>query len=145
MGIGAFFLVAMMLLIVANIIYRMTGNVIAGSFELSVLMIVITTAFALGYAGLEGSHVLVNIVVKRFPLRAQAIVDVLMSLIALAVWSIILWASFKILSDRWLTETTDLLSVPFLPFRFVWVFGLFLFCLVYLLQIIKSIRRAVKK
>ena len=145
MALGAAFLTGMMVLIVANIISRLSGHVIAGSYELSELMIVVAVAFALGYAALKKSHVVVKIVVSRFPQRAQSILEAFMSLISLATWALIAWAGFLILSERWLTEETDLLDVPYLPFRFVFLLGLLLFCLVYLIDLFRALSQAVRK
>lgn len=145
MALGAAFLTGMMVLIVANVIYRLSGHVIAGSYELSELMIVVAVAFALGYAALKKSHVVVKIVVSRFPQRWQSILEAFMSLISLATWAAIAWAGFLILSNRWLTEETDLLDVPYLPFRFVFVFGLGLLCLVYLIDLFRALSQAVRK
>ncbi len=145
MALGAAFLTGMMVLIVANIISRLSGHVIAGSYELSELMIVVAVAFALGYAALKKSHVVVKIVVSRFPQRAQSIIEAFMSLISLATWALIAWAGFLILSERWLTEETDLLDVPYLPFRFVFLLGLLLFCLVYLIDLFRALSQAVRK
>lgn len=144
-AVGAAFLVGMMVLIVANIIYRLFGHVIVGSYELTELMIVVAVAFALVYAALKKSHVVVKIVVERFPPRAQAIVEALMSLISLATWATIAWTGVLLLSERWLREETDMLSIPFLPFRFIFLFGLILFCLVYLIDLIRALSQAVRK
>lgn len=145
MAIGAAFLVGMMVLIVANIIYRLFGHVIAGSYELSELMIVVAVAFALGYAAVHKSHIVVKIVISRFSQRWQSIIEVLMSLISLATWAVIAWASFNVLSQRWLTEVTDLLDIPYLPFRIIFVLGLVIFCLVYITDLVRALSQAVRK
>jgi len=144
-AIGAAFLVGMMVLVVANIIYRLFGHVIPGSFELSELMIVVAVASALGYAAVHKSHIVVKIVVSRFSQRWQAIIEVLMSLISLATWAVIAWASFNVLSQRWLTEITDLLDIPYLPFRIIFVVGLVLLCLVYVTDLFRALSQAVKR
>jgi len=144
-AIGAAFLVGMMVLVVANIIYRLFGHVIPGSFELSELMIVVAVASALGYAAVHKSHIVVKIVVSRFSQRWQAIIEVLMSLISLATWAVIAWASFNVLSQRWLTEVTDLLDIPYLPFRMIFVVGLVLLCLVYVTDLFRALSQAVKR
>ena len=144
-AIGAAFLTGMMVLIVANIIYRLFGHVIPGSYEISTLMIVVAVAFALGYAAVHKSHIVVKIVVTRFSERRQAILTVLMSLISLATWAIIAWASYNVLSQRWLTEMTDLLDIPYLPFRMIFVLGLVVFCLVYVTDLVNALRQVVKR
>ena len=144
-AIGAAFLTGMMVLIVANIIYRLFGHVIPGSYEISTLMIVVAVAFALGYAAVHKSHIVVKIVVTRFSERRQAILTVLMSLISLATWAIIAWASYNVLSQRWLTEMTDLLDIPYLPFRMIFVVGLVILCLVYVTDLVSALRQVVKR
>ena len=144
-ALGAAFLVGMMVLIVANIVYRMTGHVIPGSFELSELMIVVTAAFALGYAALQKSHVDVNIVVSHFPPRVRSVMAVVVAFLSMGTWAVVAWASAVILSDRWLTEETDMLLIPYLPFRIVLFVGLILISLVYLIDMIRALREAVMK
>jgi len=145
MALGAVFLVGMMVLIVASVIYRRAGHIIPGTYELSELMIVVAVAFALGYAALKKSHIVVKFVVARFPQRTQAILEAVMSFISLATWAAIAWAGFLLLSKRWLREESVMLSVPYLPFRFVFLFGLILFCLVYLIDLFRALSQAVRK
>jgi hypothetical protein len=68
-----------------------------------------------------------------------------MSLISLGTWAVIVWAGIGFMIQTWLTEDTPMLEVPYLPFRFVWVFGLLFLCLVYLLGFFTAWRKAVKK
>jgi len=141
MWVGAVFLTAMMLLIVANVVYRLLGHVIAGSYELSELMIVVTAAFALGYAALEGSHVAVRVLTSRFSRRVQLVLGAVMAFISLGVWGVIAWTGTSVVTERWLSERTDLLEVPFLPFRLIWILGLGLVCLVYLAEVVQTLRK----
>lgn len=144
-AIGAAFLTGMMVLIVANIIYRLFGHVIPGSYEISTLMIVVAVAFALGYAAVHNSHIVVKIVVARFSQRWQSILGVLMSLISIGTWAVIAWASYNVLSQRWLTEMTDLLDIPYLPFRMIFVLGLVILCLVYITDLVRALRGVLKR
>lgn len=145
MAIGATFLIGMMGLIVANIIYRLFGHVIPGSYEISTLMLVVAVAFALGYGAVHKSHIVVKIVVSRFPERWQAGLEILMSIVSMATWAVIAWASFIVLSQRGLTELTDLFDVPYLPFRTVFVLGLAILIIVYTTDLISAIKRVVRK
>ena len=145
MTLGAVFLLAMMITVVANIIYRFFGHVIVGSYELVELMILVTVSFALGYTAQQKGHLVVNILVTRFPQRIQSILEAITSFISAATWGIIAWASAGILTERWLREQTEMLSVPYLPFRFIWLFGLILLCLVFLLWTYKASKEAVIK
>jgi TRAP-type C4-dicarboxylate transport system permease small subunit len=144
-ALGAAFLVGMMVLIVANIIYRLAGHVVTGSYELSELMIVVTVAFALGYAALQKSHVVVKILISRFPERWQAILEAFTSFLSMGTWAVIAWASSLIFFERWLTEESEMLLIPFLPFRIVLLFGLILIALVYLIYMVMALRKALLK
>lgn len=145
-GIGAVLggvsLVAMMALIVSNIIFRVFGSIIPGSFEISELLIVVTASFALGYAALNESHVDVKIVVAKFPERWQAIIEVITSFLAMVTWAVTAYASTLIMFERWLTEVTEMLSIPYLPFRLVLLFGLILISLIYLINMLTALRKA---
>ena len=145
MALGAAFLIGMMVLITASVIYRRVGHVIPGTYELSELMIVVTAAFALGYAALKKSHIVIKVVVARFPQRAQAILEAVMSFISLATWAAVAWTGVLIVSKRWLNEESEMLSVPYLPFRLIFLLGLVLVCSVYLIDLIRALRQAVRK
>ncbi|MBN1256047.1 MAG: TRAP transporter small permease [Deltaproteobacteria bacterium] len=142
---GGVCLIMMMLVIVANVIFRLLGGNVVGSYEMSELLIVVAVAFALGYAALEESHVDVDIVVSRFSQRWQNILKVFTSFLAMGTWALIAWATTIILSERWLTEVSEMLLIPFLPFRFVLMFGLILITLIYLLNMVTALRKVVMK
>lgn len=139
--LGGVFLVAMMALIVSNIIFRVFGSVIPGSFEISELFIVVTASFALGYAALHQSHVDVEIIVSKLPARWRAIINVITSFLSMATWAISAYASTLIMVERWLTEVTEMLSIPYLPFRLVLLFGLILISLIYLINMLAALRK----
>ena len=145
MIIGSIFLLFMMVVIVANIVYRMSGHVIKGSYELCELFIVVTASFALGYAALHKSHVDVNIVVAKLPGWLQAALKVLTSFLAMATWALTAWAGSIILIDRWSTEESEMLLVPFYPFRLVLFIGLILIALIYLIDLISAMKAKAKK
>jgi TRAP-type C4-dicarboxylate transport system permease small subunit len=140
--IGGSFLTGMLLLIVANVIYRFTGSVIAGTYESVELMAVVVVIFALVYSATEKSDVVIDILVHRLSQRARLILSTITLFLTLGTWAIITWASMGVLVENWLNEKTSMLSIPYLPFRFVWVFGLSLLCLVILIILIKTIYRS---
>lgn len=143
--IAAVFLAGIMLLIVASVIVRPSGHVIAGSYEMIELLIVITVAFALAYTALLKGHVAVDILMERFSKRTQAIVAIFTWFLSFTIWGLITWANIDIMREKWLLEQTELLLVPYLPFRIVWIFGLALFCVIFLMEMINSIRQVVKQ
>jgi len=142
---SATFLILMVVMVVASVIYRMCGHVIVGSYELTELFTVVAVAFALGYATLEKRDVIIDILIPKIPQQTRTILEAVMSLISLGTWAVIVWAGIGFMIQTWLTEDTPMLEVPYLPFRFVWVFGLLFLCLVYLLGFFTAWRKAVKK
>jgi TRAP-type C4-dicarboxylate transport system permease small subunit len=145
MVLSSIFLLGMMLLIVTNVTIRPFGAVFAGTYELIEALIIVVVAGALGYTEMEKGHVTVQIIVSRFPQRLQGVFETFIYLIGVGLWVVITWASIAIMRERWLNEDTEVLSVPILPFRFIWVFGLIFFCSVLLVNLFKGLSQAVKK
>jgi TRAP-type C4-dicarboxylate transport system permease small subunit len=143
--LGSIFLLAMMFAIDGNVVFRMFGGLVPGSFELSELFIVVTASFALGYAALHKSHVDVGIVVEKLPERMQAILATITSFLTMATWAFTAWAGALVMKERWSSEFSEMLAVPFGPFRFVLLIGLILLVLVYLIDTIKALKKAVSK
>jgi TRAP-type C4-dicarboxylate transport system permease small subunit len=145
-AIGAGTLLAVMLLIVSNIIYRFFGGVIAGTYELIGPMVVVTAVFALVYTALTQSHIVIKILTDRLPDRIRIIVRSIIGLISLGLWGLIAWGSVGLMIQKATGgEATYLLHVPFLPFRIMWELGLILFCLVLLVDLIKSLSGVTSK
>jgi TRAP-type C4-dicarboxylate transport system permease small subunit len=144
-GIAGVFLIAIMVLIVANVIVRFFQIVIEGTYELIELLIVVTVAFALAYTAFHGGHVVVRVLVSRFSERTQAIMGIFTNLIAFGTCGAITWASAIILQTRWITETSNVYGFPIFPFRIIWQVGLLLLCFMLFTDLIKALNRAVRK
>jgi TRAP-type C4-dicarboxylate transport system permease small subunit len=144
-GLGAFFLAGIMVLIVASIITRLFGRVVPGSYEMIELMIVVTVSFSLAYTGLKQGHVIVNIVVSRFPERLQIFCTVFTCLISLGFWGALAWAAYQIALEKGILEVTEYFLIPYIPFRFVFTIGLLLVSLTFLIEMLKSIKRGLSK
>lgn len=143
--LGGFFLIVAMLLLLSNIFGRFVHFVIPGSYELFELIMVVPVGFGLVYAALHKSHVVVHLIVSRFPPRLAGAAETLTSLLSLGIWVLIAWGGTHLAYENRLTEITDVLGTPYLPFRIVWLFALFLFCLTYLLDLYRAIRRFLGK
>jgi TRAP-type C4-dicarboxylate transport system permease small subunit len=143
--IGGIFLIAGMLLLMSNIFGRFMHFVIPGSFELFELIMAIPVSFALVYAALQKTHVVVDLIISRFPPRLGAASEILTSVLSFAIWALIAWGGTLLAYENGLREMTDLLKVPYLPFRVVWLFCLFLFCLTYLVDLSRAVRRLLGK
>jgi len=143
--LGGVFLIAGMLLLMSNIFGRFMHLVIPGSYELFELIMAIPVAFALVYAALQKTHVVVDLIVSRFPPRLGVAAEILTSLLSFAIWALIAWGGALLAYENGLKEMTDILEIPVLPFRIVWLFCLFLFCLTYLVDLSRAFRRLLEK
>ena len=143
--IASIFLLAMMIIIVSNIIYRFFGGVIVVTYEYVELFAGMAAALALGYTALKKRHVVINILISRFSHRTNIILGIIMGIIGLAFWIILTWGSIKILLERGISEVTLNNAIPLFPFRSLWVLALILFCFILLTELINWLYRLVKK
>lgn len=127
--IGGIFLFITAFLIVANVVARRFGVSIAGTYELVVLFIVIPVAFALFQTTLDDAHVTVKFLRKSLSPRAQLILGKGVWLVTLLGWGLITWASIDITLEKWTRESSEILVVPYLPFRLIWIFALIVLCI----------------
>ena len=145
-ALGGSFLVAVVLLMALNIIFRFWNAVIPGTFELVELMIIVTISFALGYSAMMHGHVSLRFLTSRISARASAILECLNSAISIAFYGAIAWGSTALAVRRLqLGEQSELLDIPYFPFRVVWIFGLIFLCSVVLIDMINAFRTAVRK
>ncbi len=129
--IGAVFLIVIMLMICSNVVFRIFGTVIPGTYELVEIMVVIVAGFALSDTEIHHRHTNVDMVITHLPKKIRLWLENACHLISFVFWGLIAWASAGIMMDKAAKgETTDLLKISVIPFRAVWVVGLILICLV---------------
>ena len=128
-------------LVVANIIGRLLGHSIAGTYESVQMVIVIVAAFAVGYTALKKGHVSVSALLLRCSPRTQAILRIFTTVISLGFWALLAWGSLTFAFNEGRGETTVLLMIPLFPLRLVWVFGLIVFSLVLLQDLYGEVKK----
>jgi len=143
--IGGVFLIAGMLLLIINILGRFVHFVIPGSYEIFELIMVVPVAIALVYTAMKKGHVVVHLVVSRFPPRLGVATEILACLVSFSIWALIAWAGAQLVFEIGLQEVSETLDIPYLPFRIVWIFCLFLFSLTYLVDLFRASRRFLDK
>lgn len=143
--IGGVFLTILMTLTLVNVIARAFGGLVVGTHELSQLIIVIAASGSFAYATIEGRHVMMGLVINHLSQFPRGILLVITSVISLAIIGLMVWANILVLESRWFVEFSDMLDIPLLPFRFIFVIGLSLYWIVLLLEIFNGIRMVMKK
>lgn len=139
-------LVAMMLLTVGNMIMREVYEPFGGTVEVIGWLAALVAAFALGYTQLQKGHTRVDILLSRFPPRAQSIIDSIMFFVGMVLFGVATWQIVKLASRYWeLGSVSETLYVIFFPFIYTVALGCALLCLVLLLDFLKSLVQAVKR
>jgi len=88
---GAVCLVGMSLLTCVDVVGRFFKHPVFGSVELVALMGVMAVALALPYTHATRGHIGVELLVRRFSRRRQAMIDVCTGLISLALFVVAAW------------------------------------------------------
>jgi len=139
-------LVAMMLLACSNMISRIPGYPIKGTYELVGFSAAIVVAFALGYTQLQKGHTRVDIVVSRLPLRAQVILDIIMHFFSLVLFVLLSWRVAVFADSYWKAgEVSETLNIIYYPFTYAVALGCAFISLVLLLDFLRTLAQAVKK
>ena len=89
-GCGALFV--LMLVGTADVVGRYLFNrPITGALEFSQILLSIMALLGLAYCQVEGAHIRVTVFYLHFPRRLQLIADFLISILALDLFSLIVW------------------------------------------------------
>lgn len=131
-------MVAMILMTCANIISRLLGTPIKGTFELMGYFGAVATAFALGYTQIKKSHISVDILVNRFSAKTRIILNGINNIICslffgMAGWQVARWAA----TLRETGEVTETLRIIYYPFTYGVALGCLLIALVLLVDFLK--------
>lgn len=139
-------LALMMFFVVGNVLLRLVWRPIPGTFEIVCLLGAATIFMAVAYCAAMKGHVAIDVLVERFSPRIQAIIDSITSLISLVVIGIVTWQMFAFATRMWQRGyvTADL-AIPHHPFIYGAALGLGTLCLVLLVELCKSILRAVRR
>jgi TRAP-type C4-dicarboxylate transport system permease small subunit len=142
--VSAVAIMALMLLVTGNVCGRYFFNSpITGAPEIACLLMIVIVFPALAWVAIEGKHIKVDFIMDRFSRRVQVIVDSIMLLIILGIYTIITWKSFPAAINS--RDVSSLLSIPQAPFYWIMSVGWAVFCLSILALVIKKIAEAGKR
>jgi TRAP-type C4-dicarboxylate transport system permease small subunit len=139
-------LFAMLLLTTSNILLRkVVGKPVYGAYDYVCFLSTIVVAFAIANCAVKKGHTQVELLVARFSRRAQGIVDSVTGILSLGIFSLITWQSVALANDMRRAGELSMTSLePFYPYIYAVAFGCALICLVILVDIMKSVVKAVK-
>jgi len=137
--IAGLFLVGMITITCANIIFRTAWLPIRGTFELMGYAGAIVTAFSLAYTQQKKGHIAVDVLVNGYRPRLKKLVDILNRLICLVFFSIAAWRiAAKAATLMRSGEVSETLQIIYYPFTCAVALG----CLVLALTLLTEFIRA---
>jgi TRAP-type C4-dicarboxylate transport system permease small subunit len=136
---------AMMLLVAGDITLRVMWRPIPGTYDVVGFIGAVLVSFSIAYCAVKKGHIFVELVVARFPQRAQAIVDIFTGVLSLAIFALITWQCLILAKDMWKVGQVSMSAlIPFYPYIYGVAFGCALLCLVILVDLGRSLTEAVK-
>lgn len=134
-------IVACMVLVVSSVFKRSFAvSEIPGTFEIVELISAVILSMGISYLTFVKGHVSVGIIVDRFRPRAQAVVDIVDSLIALGFTIWLTQALFQYSIYRLRDgAVTGWLQIPLYPFCFLIAVSLALTCVVLVRDLLKAV------
>ncbi len=146
--IAAVIIGIMMVVNVADVGGRYIFNKpVYGAYEIIGMLMICASAWGLAYCEFGDRHVKIELIVDRFPPKAQAIFNSIAHFIALVTFSIITWQMFARVYEyitRGAGNLSEQLSIPSGLLFLVFAIGVAMFCLVILVHLIEWIVRSVK-
>lgn len=135
----------MMLLTCADVILRLFGHPIPGTYELIGFLGSIIISFAMAHTSVEKSHIAVDIFVQRLPRRVQSALEGMISLISCILFGIFTrQCQIYALDLKQSGEISLTLGIPVYPVVAGIAIGCGLLCIALLFDAIKSVRRVFK-
>ncbi|MCG3186956.1 MAG: hypothetical protein IOMNBAOH_01539 [Rhodocyclaceae bacterium] len=122
---------AMALLIAYAVLVRLVAEPMAAEHELIELMMVAMVMLGLAYTEKTQGHIIIGLLVDRFPPRWQVAADLLGMVLLAACCAMIGWANVRV-AVEYATDSpmsTDFLAVPLWPFKVIvglgfWLWGM---------------------
>ena len=138
-------MVALLVLVVANVIMRYAFKSIQGAYDYVGLITAIAVSLAVAYTAYERGHIEIEILMDHFSDRVQSVVGTIMFLISTAFFCIVSWQSVVVgMSMKEANETTMAVYVQLYPFLYILAFGMGLTALAFLIHTIKYASKALK-
>lgn len=134
----------MTLLTCADVILRLFGHPIQGTYEMIGFLGSLVVTFSLAYTSIEKGHIAVEIFVEKLPGRLQILIDGIGALVGLVLFGLISWQSAVYAMDlKQSGEVSMTLQMPIYPFLLGMAAGSGMLCLVLIIEMIRSFRRIV--
>jgi TRAP-type C4-dicarboxylate transport system permease small subunit len=123
--IGIAAMASVTLIITGNVIWRIFGRVIPGTYDLVETITVLVAAFAIVNCEYQKKHTTVDMLTTLMKKKTQIKLEQVCQVISFGFWAMICYATIMVTIDKAkVGEHTDLLKVSIIPFRATWCFAL---------------------
>lgn len=138
--------VATMVLVVGNVLLRLFGHPMGGTYEWVGFLTALAIGLSLAYCGAQGGHVAITMLVDKLPPRVQDSIDMItgtlvLLFLVLTSWEIAAYATTMAASG----EVAATTKVPVYPFIYIISIGFLGFCLVMAGVVVESVRKVAGK
>lgn len=143
-SLGAICLMVMMFWVVADVIMRgLFNRPIIGSYEIVEYMMVAFVFMSFAHAQFCRVHICVPVVVEKLSPRTRAAVDAFTGIVTLGMAAIMVWGSLRQTQAIWAAnQTSAVLFIPKWPFELLTGFGLLIFWVAKLEDVMRNLYRA---
>ncbi len=112
-----------------------------GATEIIGFSQILAIAPAIAFTLILGRHIRVEFILDRFPKRIRAAITSISSFLSLILFVLILWQSYLYgISLRKAGEIGSTSHIPFYPFAYLIAFCCLPVCLVFLMEVLKSLK-----
>lgn len=117
-----------------------------GAIDIVMLSQIVAIAFACACALIVGRHVRVEFFITRLPQRTQAVINSIISILGLGLFIIIIWRLTVLgYSFQAWGVTTATIYIPLYPFAYGVALASIPVCLVFFVELIKSLGQVAKR
>ena len=135
-------LVLMMVLVFVNVALRAVWIPILGTYEYTGFLAALTIALALAHCAARKGHVAITLFADMMPNRIQAILDTIVAIFGIVLYSILAWQCVKYAMVLYQSGELSITTLtPFYPLVLVVAFGFAMLGLVLLNDLFKSLQR----
>ncbi len=132
-----------MFLTVADVIGRLFGSPIRGTYEIDGFVGAVIISFALPYTSLKNGHIYVDILMMKMPRTVRVVVYAINALVSTFLFGIIAWQSaVYALGLKASGEISPTLQMPVYPFIYGVALGCGMLCVILFIEFLRQLRGA---
>jgi len=144
--ISRIILVILAITVIIDVIMRNIGMPVTGNVEIAELLMVALAYFAIANTHRQRGHIRVEILYSRCSVRTKDILDTITYSLAIVVYGLMTWALLNRFYSALTSSgkgpiTAGVLELPISPMFLLIAFGLCVFCLELLIDLIKAAAR----